>query len=95
MLPSFVHRCDMPNLQEQIEAIRQKEATLKARRQNLQAREDSKARKDRERRLFLLGIALESAQTRGEVTEDQVHRWLEISTTRAWDREFLGLSIKA
>lgn len=91
MLPSFVHRCDMANIQARIEALKEKEAQLKARRQNLQAREQAKGRKDRERRIFLLGMALESAQTRGEVTEDQLNRWLEISTTRAWDREFLGL----
>jgi hypothetical protein len=85
----------MPKVQDQITILREKEAQLKARRQLLEAKEQTKVRKDRERRIFLIGMAVEAAQSRGEVTEAQVNRWLEISTTRAWDREFLGLPTKA
>ena len=80
---------------DQIAALKDKEAQLKARRQKLQAAEDKKARKDRERRVFLLGMAVEAAKKRGEVTEDQVTRWIEVGITRTWDREFLGLHPKA
>jgi multidrug efflux pump subunit AcrA (membrane-fusion protein) len=81
----------MASIQEQIEALREKEAQLKARRQKLQATEEKAARKDRERRIFLIGAAIEAAVKRGEVTEAQVSKWLETGITRDWDREFLGL----
>lgn len=81
----------MASVQEQIDAIRQKEAQLKAQRQKLEADERKKTRKDRERRSFLLGMAIEEAIKRGEITEDQVSKWLDQGITRAWDREFLGL----
>ena len=85
----------MASVKDQIASIKEKEAQLRARRQKLQAVEEKKGRKERERRVFLLGMAVEAAQNRGEVTEDQVARWLEVGVTRAWDREFLGLPPKA
>ncbi len=85
----------MVSVKDQIEALREKEAQIKARRQKLQSEEEKKARKDRERRVFLIGMAVEAAKGRGEVSEDQVAAWVEKGITRAWDREFLGLSPKA
>lgn len=81
----------MPKVQDQIAALREKEAQLKARRQLLEAKEQTKARKDRERRIFLIGMAIEAAKGRGEVTDEQISKWLDKGVTRAWDREFLGL----
>lgn len=81
----------MPKVQDQIAALREKEAQLKARRQLLEAKEQTKARKDRERRIFLVGMAIEAAKGRGEVTDEQISNWLDKGVTRAWDREFLGL----
>lgn len=81
----------MAKVQDQIAALREKEAQLKARRQLLEAKEQTKARKDRERKIFLLGMALEAAKSRGEITEEQIAKWLDKGVTRAWDREFLGL----
>lgn len=81
----------MPKVKDQIAALREKEAQLKARRQLLEAKEQTKARKDRERRIFLIGMAIEAAKGRGEVTDEQIAKWLDKGVTRAWDREFLGL----
>jgi DNA-binding transcriptional regulator YbjK len=81
----------MVKIQDQIAALREKEAQLKARRQLLEAKEQTKARKDRERKIFLLGMALEAAKGRGEITEELITNWLDKGVSRACDREFLGL----
>jgi hypothetical protein len=36
-------------------------------------------------------MAIEAAKGRGEVTDEQISKWLDKGVTRAWDREFLGL----
>ena len=85
----------MASLEEQIAAIKEREAQLKARRQKLTARIDAKERKERERRLYLYGLTLEAARTRGDLSEEQLKTWLDQAITRDWDREFLGLNPKA
>ena len=81
----------MATVQEKITALKEKEAQLKAQRQVLQAREAKAARKNRERRQFLLGLAVEAAVVRGELSREQLQAWLDKGITRSWDREFLGL----
>ena len=84
----------MASIEEQIEAIKEREAQLKARRQKLAAKISAKDRKERERRLYLYGLALEAAKTRGDLSEEQLGSWLDQAITRDWDREFLGLKPK-
>lgn len=84
----------MASVQEQIEAIKEREAQLKARRQKLQAQAGAKERKERERRLYLLGLTLEAAKARGDVSEEHLGAWLDKAITRDWDREFLGLKVE-
>ena len=84
----------MASIEEQIAAIKEREAQLKARRQKLAAKIGAKERKERERRLYLYGLALEAARTRGDLQDDQLGTWLDQAITREWDREFLGLKAK-
>jgi predicted exporter len=84
----------MVSIEEQIAAIKEREAQLKARRQKLTAKIGAKERKERERRLYLYGLALEAARNRGDLQEEQLVAWLDQAIIRDWDREFLGLKPK-
>jgi len=86
----------MPKLDDQIATLQEKLTQLKARQQRLDARkqavEAQRQRKADTRRKILLGGVLLGKVRAGEISQEQLHAWLDPALTRTQDRALFELA---
>ncbi len=87
----------MPKLEEKLAAAEAKVKQLKVRQRQIEARKRSLAAKNERskdvRRKILVGaIVLEKVKT-GEISREDLHRWIEPKISRADDRALFDLPV--
>ena len=72
---------------EKLDRLKEKRDALNAQIQRETAREQQRARKERDARMMVWGIALDAALKSGEISRDDVVHLLDEHLTRATDRQ--------
>ena len=96
-IPDVVHddgpekQPSSPAKPTRLEVLQKKYEQTKARAEVLKARERSRVRKENNRRNYLYGVALESAERAGLIDHKMLHDMMDKYIKADRDRRFLGL----